>query len=198
MGKKRVPISLRKPPSPEALESFVQEGSPAEPVSEPAKAATLEASERVVAPAPEATDTTLAFTPEPVNAPEPEVMVMPQAPDRQGVFVAEDGRAMRPITIYLPVLLADRLGHHCLELDRNVSRVVTEALEAHLKRRLGPATSWSDERATEASPPRKAPPVASAGVRAWIEGQVAYARVERWLELGRTFLTGLRSRAEPA
>ncbi|MEO7327724.1 MAG: hypothetical protein ABI193_04035 [Minicystis sp.] len=198
MGKKRVPISLRKPPSPEALESFVQAGAP---VFAPEEAPAAEALERVAAPVEAPSDTILAIAPEPPSAPEPTVFVMPRErePERQGVFVAEDGQAMRPITIYLPMTLAEQLGRHCLELDRNASRVITDALETHLKRRLGPATSRTDERAHEArATSRPASPFAPGFVRAWIAQAVTPQRVERWLDLGRTFLGGLKHRAQPA
>ncbi len=198
MGKKRVPISLRKPPSPEALESFVQAGAPAEA---PEEAPAAEAMERVAAPAPEPSDTILTVTPEPPSAPEPTVYVMPRErePERQGVFVAEDGQAMRPITIYLPMTLAEQLGRHCLELDRNASRVITDALESHLKRRLGPAQARAEERKPEpSSAPRPAWPFAGGFVGDWIAQAVSHGRVERWLDLGRSFLGSLKSRAQPA
>lgn len=196
MGKKRVPISLRKPPSPEALESFVQTGAPAEA---PAPAPAAEESLRVAAPAAEPSDTIMTITPEPQSAPEPTVFVMPREPERQSVFVGEDGQAMRPITIYLPMTLAEQLGRHCLELDRNVSRVVTDALESHLKRRLGPASTWTDESHAEPrSAPRPASPFAAGFLRGWLDQAASHRSVERWLSLGRTFLGGLKSRAQPA
>jgi hypothetical protein len=196
MGKKRVPISLRKPPSPEALESFVQSGAA---VTETAPAPEQDISERVAAPAPEVEATVLTVAPEPPRAPEPTVIVMPREPERQSVFVGEDGQAMRPITVYLPFPLAEQLGRHCLELDRNVSRVVTDAIEAHLARRLGAGSAWADERRAEpSSSARPASSFVGGFVREWVAQTALHGRVERWLELGRTFLGGLRPRAQTA
>jgi hypothetical protein len=43
-------------------------------------------------------------------------------------ITTSDGRAFREVTVYLPSALARRLSLHCMEGDRDVSRVVAEVL----------------------------------------------------------------------
>jgi hypothetical protein len=193
MGKKRVPISLRKPPSPEAVEAFVQgtasvtEAAPASASASVTESVSASASVSAPAPAPESAPASAAAA---------------QAHD---VVMGEGGRALRPVTVYLPVAIADRLAIHCLELDRDASLVVGEAIEAHLQRRLGPAPAFDAE---PASPPRAAgaPFQDTAGpFGGWRTNSpgrdAAWAfvgRLERWIEIGRTLVETLRMRPRPA
>jgi hypothetical protein len=55
-------------------------------------------------------------------------------------MVGSSGVPLRPVTIYLPQALAERLTLHCIDQDRDASNVIGEALEHHLSRRLGAGT----------------------------------------------------------
>ncbi|MFO0761785.1 MAG: hypothetical protein U0359_35415 [Byssovorax sp.] len=224
MGKKRVPISLRKPPSPEALESFVQAGAaPAEApaseevaprIAEPA-AHVAEPAARVVEPAASAAEpaarviepeqvarvaepeppAVLTVMPEPAPAREPAVFVMPREPERPSMLIGEDGQALRPITVYLPLPLTEQLGRHCLELDRNLNRVVGDALEGYLDRRLGPGAPRRDD--VRARAPRASHATGSFWadmVRTVIDQASAHPRAQRFIDLGRS----LFGRFQPA
>jgi hypothetical protein len=200
MGKKRVPISLRKPPSPEAAPrdngASAPEAEPPAPLPEvSARAAEPEvvalAAEPVIAacaPAPEvaapvAEPAVMARAPEPpVAAPiaEPTQALQPVAKEAPpAIVVGADGRTMRAVTIYLPAELVDRIMLYCMEQGRDVLR---EAIEASLDKRLGqgaPAPAAATAEAARSASQRHS-------ARRLAE------RVERWLDLGRTLVQSLR------
>lgn len=55
----------------------------------------------------------------------------------RAVVERKDGRALRRMTLYLPVDLAKRLALHCVEHERDMSEVVTAAVERELGRSRG-------------------------------------------------------------
>jgi hypothetical protein len=194
MGKKRVPISLRKPPSPEAAASEaapppaapevsarIAEPEAVAPAAEPVIAACAPAPE-ITAPVAEPEVRARVAEPE-VAAPiaEPTQALQPLAKEAPpALIVGADGRTMRAVTIYLPAELVDRLMLYCLEQGRDVLR---EAIEASLDKRLGqgapaPAASSAEAARAGASQRRSARRLAD--------------RVERWLDLGRTLVQSLR------
>jgi hypothetical protein len=68
------------------------------------------------------------------EAPVP-VAAVAEAPRRTPVdeiVTRPDGRAFREMTVYLPADVARRLSLHCLDLDRDVSKLLTEVVSAHL------------------------------------------------------------------
>src|SRR5262249_49715884 len=137
MGKKRVPISLRKPPSPDAAAARVNGDvspeamppAPPEPevmapvvvpevtarAAEPEVAApvvvpevTARAAEpEVAAPVVVPEVTACAAEPPTPSATDALQRLAPEAPPP--IFVGADGRAMRAVTVYLPAELADAL-----------------------------------------------------------------------------------------
>lgn len=44
-----------------------------------------------------------------------------------------DGREVRRQTIYLPVAMAKQLAHYCVEQDKDISAVITEAVSLLLE-----------------------------------------------------------------
>jgi hypothetical protein len=96
------------------------------------------------------------------------------------------GRPLRPVTVYLPHALAERLTVHCIEQDRDFSNVIGEALEQHLSKRLG-AGSWSPAGSGEHEARR---PGASQdwGPFRWAEPFPHSERFERIVQIGRVVL----------
>jgi hypothetical protein len=181
MGKKRVPISLRKPPSPDTTAAPVKDEVAAEaapPAAPEPEVAARVAEPEVVVAEPVA----VARVAEPPAAPAAEDALQRFAPEAPpAIFVSADGRPMRAVTVYLPAELADRLMLYCLEQGRDVVR---EAIEASLSRRLGAGAE-----ASAAAPfAEKARP----GFRERVARRGLVARVERWIELGRAVMTSLR------
>ena len=188
MGKKRASISLRKPPSPEAVESFVQGAAEAQPAPEPI----VETAAPAVAEAPLLREESSASVHTAMEV-APSVPAMPPAPVVEAVIVGVDGREMRPVTIYLPVAMLEQLSVYCLQVDRDANRVVSEALEGHLSRRLGPApaASQGDTASEQASSGSHRARASAAGFRQ--KGAAVFTgRLNRWLELGRAFVAELR------
>jgi hypothetical protein len=187
MGKKRVPISLRKPPSPEA--AAPREDGAAPPPAAPEVSARIAEPEIVAAAAepmitaPVAEPEVRARVAEPEVAPiaEPAQALQPLAKEAPPAFiVGADGRTMRAVTIYLPAELVDRLMLYCLEQGRDVLR---EAIEASLDKRLGQGAP------APAAPSAEA---ARAGASQRRSARRLADRVERWLDLGRTLVQSLR------
>ena len=194
MGKKRVPISLRKPSSPDA--ATAAKGNPeAEPSAapEPEIAARVEEPE-IVAPVVEPQAAARVAEPEvevqiaaPAATPAAEALqrLVPEAPP--AIIVGADGRMMRAVTVYLPVEMADQLVSYCRDKGLDVVR---EAIEASLGKRLG-AGAGAAAGSPFADKARPAPAWSAAfRERGMARGLVA--RVERWIELGRAVMTTLR------
>ncbi len=110
MAKKQVAVTLRKPPQGD-VEAFINGGVNAHVAPSDTQVA---ANARAVGPA-------LAAVP----------AVAITAPKLDEVVTTGDGRAFREMTVYLPNDLARRLSLHCMESDRDVSRVMAEVLEGH-------------------------------------------------------------------
>jgi hypothetical protein len=105
MGKKQVAVSLRKPP-PADKDAFVAGSAEVAPAS----------SEPSVARAD-------------VAAP---VFVAPARAANEDVVVPTRAGERREITVYLPIDLAKQLSVRCMEMDRDISNVVAEALAKSL------------------------------------------------------------------
>ncbi|UQA62690.1 hypothetical protein [Polyangium aurulentum] len=220
MPKKQVAVSLRKPPSPESLDAFVNGGAetPSPPVSEEARAAATKRS-RTRTPRPKSVEPVAADqaavmeeapTPKPSsvrtippestvvaakerdNAPTepiaPPAMDMTPTPPIFGVT----GVALRPVTVYLPQALAEKLTLHCIQHDRDANNVISEALEGHLSPRLGAGTP-------PPAAPRPAEEPRPAGAPSWSEPPFGRAdwptnRIERIVEIGRLLIGLVRRR----
>lgn len=79
--------------------------------------------------------------------------VVGEAPRRtplDEIITRPDGRAFREMTVYLPADVARRLSLHCLDLDRDVSKLLTEVVSAHLDEPV-------DEPVVAPEPPQAAP-----------------------------------------
>jgi hypothetical protein len=180
MGKKRVAVSLRKPPSPERADAFVAGAARAATESTPAP----------VEPSTARVEPEASVVVAEVHASAP---VASPTESRAPVVDAE-GRALRAFTVYLPADVAEKLTVHCLRVDRDPSKVIAEALTAHLHAVLGPAAPEVVEVAAPA-------PAAPAPAPLPFQGTVAFAtvvrlagRVERMLETSRGFVSSLRAR----
>lgn len=180
MGKKRVAVSLRKPPSPEKADAFVA-GTPGV-VADAAPPAP-------VAPAPDAVASDAL-----VSAPVV-VEVQAAAASPTSSMVDAEGRTLHAVTVWLPADVAERLTMHCLREDRDPSKVIAEALGEHLHLALGPANAGP---VVEPAPA----PAAPAPEPLPFQGTVAFAtvvrlasRVEKMLEQSRGFVATLRARA---
>ncbi len=109
MAKKQVAVTLRKPPQAD-VDSFINGGGVAAAahseahVSPPSRGLSAVPSSAVTAPSPALDE----------------------------VVTTTDGRAFREMTVYLPNDLARRLSLHCMESDRDVSRVMAEILKDRL------------------------------------------------------------------
>lgn len=145
MAKKRVPISLRKPPSPESVEAFVAR-EPAEPVVEPAAP---DSSARPVDHEARAQDVAL---------------------DERATVTGPDGTPLRALTVYLPARFADELAIYCASVDRDPSRVVAEALEAHFRRQLGAAPAPTAGHAASSGAQAGEPRASTRRSSAWQRG----------------------------
>lgn len=53
-------------------------------------------------------------------------------PSRRGIVARADGRELKRMTVYLPADLAKRLAIHCADIDSDVSRVISAAVEGML------------------------------------------------------------------
>ena len=125
MAKKQVGVSLRKPPPPADPDAFVASGR------EPAHAVGRESAVRAVAP--EAHDLARAS----------------QGAGAEITVSTDSGRALREITVYLPVDLARRLSVACAEKDRDISNLVAEAVTLHMTEKPAPlpeAPAWNGRR----------------------------------------------------
>ena len=221
MPRKQVAVSLRKPPSPESLDAFVNGGAET-PASEEGRAAATKRS-RTRTPRPKAVEPVAveqgavsaeAPTPKPSsvrtippestvvgakprdNAPTepmvPPAMDMTPTPHIFGVT----SMPLRPVTVYLPQALAEKLTLHCIQHDRDANNVISEALEGHLSPRLGAGTPPpSSERPSEV--PSEGPRPASSSP--WNEPPFGRAewpsnRIERIVEIGRLLIGLVRRR----
>jgi hypothetical protein len=106
------------------------------------------------------------------------------------------GVALRPVTVYLPQALADKLTLHCIDQDRNASNVIAAALEQHLAPRLGPGTP-----APSQARPAEEPARPFAGSSSWSEpppsGRAGFSspnRIEQIVEIGRLLIGLVRRR----
>jgi hypothetical protein len=212
MAKKQVAVSLRKPPSPEAMDAFVLGDAPAEPTPAPKRvrkaAPKSERAEAVeaspippsVTPAPEsAVQSTQARDRE--SAPEAEPTIAPPIePTPASPVVGPAGFPLRPVTIYLPPSLAERLALHCIQYDREASNVIGDALENHLAPRLGAAPSPSSSSSGREKPEEPASRRVSGF---WTEPPFARIewpprRLEQIVEIGRILLGVVRRRGAAA
>jgi hypothetical protein len=188
MGKKRVPISLRKPPSPDAAptldESKPEAATPAAP--EPEIAARV-AEPEVPAPAVEPE----VVAPPALPAVEAIHPLVPQAPP--AIIVGADGRTMRAVTVYLPAELVDKLVDYCRDQGLDLVR---EAIEASLGNRIG-ASARAAAGAPSAHAARPVPPWSTRFGKHGMARRLV-ARVERWLERGWAIMAILRTEAEPS
>jgi hypothetical protein len=214
MGKKRVPISLRKPPSPEGAAPRDEIKPEAEPpaapapeiaarVAEPEIAARV-AEPEIAAPAVEPEASARVAEPEPappeVTAPieEPPALPVVEALQRlvpeppPAIVVGADGRSMRAVTVYLPAEVAERLVRY--SRDKGLD-AVREAIEATLGDRIGAgagaAAGTPFARAARPVPPWSAHFPERGMARGLLE------RVERWIEHGRAVMTALRVHVRP-
>jgi hypothetical protein len=218
MPKKQVAVSLRKPPSPESLDAFVNGG--AEAPAEEARPATKRPRSRAAAAkaaepaAVEGAAAKMAEPPAPTPAPpsartippestvvaakgrdhvptepmaQPEMDLTPTPP-----LFGVTGMALRPVTVYLPQALAEKLTLHCIQHDRDANNVISEALEGHLSPRLGAGTP-SPSSARPAEEPR------NTSSSPWGEppfGRAEWSthRIERIVEIGRLLIGLVRRR----
>jgi hypothetical protein len=179
MGKKRVAVSLRKPPSPEKADAFVT-GAPA-------------SAEAPVAPAPVACD---ALAAPDASASAPVVVEVTASAATPSTMLDDEGRTLHAVTVWLPADVAERLTVHCLRADRDASKVIAEALLEHLHLALGPAN------AAPVIEPVVEPTQASAPAPLPFQGTVAFetvvrlaGRLEKLLDQSRGFVATLRARA---
>ena len=100
---------------------------------------------------------------------------------------------LRPVTIYLPQELAERLSMHCIEHDRDMSKVIGEALTNHLAPRLG---AGAQAKASEPSEPSHARPSSF-----WSDAppfpriEWPPRKIEQIVEIGRLIFGMVRRRA---
>jgi hypothetical protein len=170
MAKKQIAISLRKPPSPESLDAFVSAGAdqPPDEVHPSLKRSRSRAAQPKQAEPTAAEQTTAVMAEPPAPRPEPpsattiplQSMVQAvKATERESAptepitgnatvevtltpsMVSSNGVPLRPVTVYLPQAMAERLARHCIEQDRDASNVIGEVLEQHLSKRLGPGAA---------------------------------------------------------
>lgn len=210
MPKKQVAVSLRKPPSPETLDAFVNGGGEA-PAEEP-RPSSKRPRARAAKPAESAAAEQTAVMPEPPTPAPPSAQSIPpestvsakahdqartepiappavEATPTPPIFGAT-GVALRPVTVYLPQALADKLTLHCIDQDRDASNVIAAALEQHLAPRLGPGTP----------PPSSARPAEEPARPSWSEppfGRAGFSgsnRIEQILEIGRLLVGLVRRR----
>jgi hypothetical protein len=80
-----------------------------------------------------------AFVAGAAEAPATVVMSAPKAAANENQVVATRVGERRELTVYLPLEVAKQLSVRCLELDRDVSNVVAEALEKALTHEEPPA-----------------------------------------------------------
>jgi hypothetical protein len=215
MAKKHVAVSLRKPPSPEKVDAFVSGAAAvkAAPPSETKREQAPEAPRAAEATPAASVETasgaaTSAAPPEPPVAappelpvaapPEPPVVASPEPQPVAPLLVGADGRGRRAVTIYLPELLAERLVLHCIEQDRDMSNVLGEVIEDHLKRRLGTGPVPAEGAAASHGAPRDAaaPPGASSRADPFrdVDPGDLQGRVERFLQVGRVLIALWRQR----
>jgi hypothetical protein len=155
------------------------EASPVPPSVTPVPESVVQVAVRDSAPPTEPT-----LTP-PVVEPTPTVPV-----------VGPSGVTLRPVTVYLPPELAERLTLHCIQNDRDMSNVIGEALANHLSPRLGSGVS-----SESAKPAGEAPSDKENGF-SWSAGKQPFPRIE-WpprkieqiVEMGRVLFGILRKRA---
>ncbi len=112
MAKKQVAVTLRKPPQGD-VDAFINAGATAPVASSDAQRT----------PNARAIGHALAAVP----------AVAVTTPKLDEVVTSGDGRAFREMTVYLPNELARRLSMHCMESDRDVSRVMAEVLKEHFE-----------------------------------------------------------------
>jgi hypothetical protein len=98
---------------------------------------------------------------EPAPAPAPVAPAEPRV--AEGPVVASRVGERREITVYLPTDLARQLSLRCLELDRDVSNVVSEALQKSLSTEAPvpvamPTDMWTRARALVAELGARLPP----------------------------------------
>jgi hypothetical protein len=135
MAKKQVAVSLRKPPSPKKLEdldAFVRGDEDHEPLASSIR----ELRPETVPPAPRVPS------------------FAPLDGDGAPPFVAgPDGRPLRAFTVYLEPALAEQLSLYCHAADRDVSKVVGEALADLLTPQLEPPSSPAHREPAYHEPP---------------------------------------------
>jgi hypothetical protein len=262
MAKKQVSVSLRKPPSPEAVDTFVTSGAaevptaPAAPAPKRSRGKKQVAAEKTAVMEVEATPTppsaapmpesgmreteaaraaeaalTIEMAPPAPTPPPPAVeatapeeptpappVVEATAPEEPAPVAAAEvtpispvevspvevttlpppimgpnGVPMRPVTIYLPQNLAEKLTVFCIQQDRDLSNVIGEALENHLSPRLGPGTPPPASEHASAGPRASYPPPPYGGRPFWMPEAVwVNPRVEKIVEIGRAVLGVLR------
>jgi hypothetical protein len=213
MAKKQVAVSLRKPPSPEAIDAFVEgdaapttSAPPAPSASKRARRASTTKSERAVASEPSPAPPSVTPAPEsavvavearreaPAEAPPAEAA--PPPAEAQPVVVGPRGAPLRPVTLYLPQELADRLAMHCIEHDRDASNVIGEALKGHLSPRLGAGSAQEPAEASAPPPSPREPHAWSAPPFPRVEWPPR--RLEHIIELGRVLVGMVRRRGYAA
>ena len=180
MAKKQVAVSLRKPPSPEKLDAFV--------AANPTPASGVQ-----VAAPPED------------SAPAAPGVAPALEPPAAALLIGADGSALRPVTVYLPHTLAERLTLHCIEHDRDMSNVIGAMLEQHLQKRLSAGAVWTQGQpegaapGQAAAPPRPRPfsgagPFGSADPFRWTDAFKGNRRIEGVLQFSRVIAAVLRQR----
>lgn len=203
MAKKQVAVSLRKPPSPEAVNAFVEGDAPVS--SEVTVSAA--APKRARRAKPEASPVPPSVTPVPESAvqaiaresaPDPEPTIAPPAvePTPTMPVVGPTGTTLRPVTVYLAPELAERLTLHCIQNDRDMSNVIGEALVNHLSPRLGAGPSMGPDKSQDGAPSPKE------NGFSWSTGKQSFPRIE-WpprkieqiVEMGRVLFGIFRKRA---
>lgn len=124
---RKPPVSLRKPPAAVDLtqaEAFVQQSErPSVRPSETPKVLPSEPS-----------DVSTSAAPAPVKAARKPRAAKPRKPVSKSVVARVDGRTLRRMTVYLPDDLARKLAVYSAREDREISAVVTEAVQKLLGR----------------------------------------------------------------
>jgi hypothetical protein len=220
MPRKQVAVSLRKPPSPESLDAFVNGGAEAPAIdARPASKRPRRSAAQAKGAEPAAAEQTavMAEPPAPTPTPPSAVTIPPEstvvaskprdnAPTEPMAPPAIDltptppifgatGVALRPVTVYLPQSLAEKLTLHCIDQDRDASNVIAAALEQHLAPRLGPGTP-----PPPSARPAEEPARPYAGSASWSEpppGRAGFSspnRIEQIFEIGRLLIGLVRRR----
>lgn len=163
MPKKQITVSLRKPPSPESIDAFVHGSAlseatvdlPEERAEEPMSSVRLKQAAADDYGAPTVDSVPMVVTvPSVVPAEEmteahfEDTTRSDQDAPALPTLVTPAGATLRPVTVYLPAELADRLALYCVTNDRDASNLVAETLTG----RLSPPNESEEPVAENAEP----------------------------------------------